>query len=161
VAGGEHDIADAIHVGDERRNGSEPTQEDGRPAPIGKAARCGLAGRVLDLIEPRSEADPAAVLMTFLAAFGSLCDRRAHIVRDRKHCANLFVCIVGKTGVGRKGTSWTAVEQLIDKAEPRLAEEAWTGVGRGRHLSRSRLANRAAAAEEQGGAGAGQRAWPD
>lgn len=66
----------------------------------------GLPGAIVRAIEPETEADPAAILVQFLAMFGSCIGRNAHWkVEEDKHHGNLYVCLVGDTAVGRKGTS--------------------------------------------------------
>src|SRR6185312_11937162 len=42
------------------------------PKPIEREAFHGVAGELVQLIEPHSEADPAALLIQFLAGFGNL-----------------------------------------------------------------------------------------
>lgn len=58
-----------------RRNGSSPTAW---PAPLGEDAFHGLPGRVVSVISPHSEADPAALLVQFLIAFGNVVGRGPH-----------------------------------------------------------------------------------
>ncbi len=45
------------------------------PAPLSEAAFCGLAGEFVRMVEPHTEADPAALLFQFLAAIGSIIGR--------------------------------------------------------------------------------------
>lgn len=76
------------------------------PDPLVKESFYGIAGELVRLIEPHSEADPAALLVQFLVCFGSLIGRRAHFMAEAdKHYTNLFAVIVGQTAKGRKGTS--------------------------------------------------------
>ncbi len=83
------------------------------------AAYTGLAGQFVRLVEPHSEADPAALLIQFLAAFGTCIGRRAHfIVESSTHYLALFVALVGLSGKGRKGTSWDHVDRLFAAIEP-------------------------------------------
>ena len=54
----------------------------------------GLAGRVVAAATADSEADPAAVLMTFLAWFGAAVGNGPRIsIGEKAHCARLFVAI--------------------------------------------------------------------
>ncbi len=46
------------------------TRPDGWPAPPDRAAYAGLIGELLDMVEPNTEADPVAIAINFLAAFG-------------------------------------------------------------------------------------------
>lgn len=80
----------------------------------------GLAGDVVRAIEPHTEADPVALLVQFLTAFGSCIGRRAHFTAEAdQHFGNLFVVLVGISAKGRKGTSWGHVLRLFAAAEPR------------------------------------------
>jgi hypothetical protein len=82
------------------------------PAPPEEAAFQGLAGDIVHTIEPHSEADPVALLVQELIAFGNAIGRTAHFRVERDtHYLNEFGVLVGKTGKGRKGTSWSQVSQ--------------------------------------------------
>lgn len=84
----------------------------------------GIAGDYVRLIEPTSEADPAAVLIQFLAAFGSALGRGPHYVADGSaHRANLFVLLVGQSSRGRKGTAWRLAKQALEEADAGWAKE--------------------------------------
>lgn len=79
------------------------------------AALYGLAGAFVRLVSPHSEADPVALLVQFLCAFGNLIGRCAHFLAEAdKHFTNIFVVLVGATGAGRKGTSWGQVKLAFD-----------------------------------------------
>jgi hypothetical protein len=89
------------------------------PDPPDGAAYHGLAGDVVRAIGPHSEADPVALLAQILVAFGNAIGRTAHFrVEGDTHYLNEYVILVGKTGKGRKGTSWgqarLAFEGLLD-----------------------------------------------
>lgn len=93
------------------------------PDPLDAAALHGLAGDAVRLIEPKTEADPYAVLIQFLAAFGNAVGRSAYLTADgSRHFGNLYVVLVGDTSKGRKGTSWRHVKNLFDRAAPTWAE---------------------------------------
>lgn len=78
------------------------------------AALHGLPGDIVRAIAPHTEADPAALLVQTLIAFGSLIGRGCHIpIEGDKHNANLYAVLVGATAKGRKGTSWGRVHQLF------------------------------------------------
>jgi len=84
------------------------------PAPLGGAAYHGLAGKFVERVLPESEADPVALLLQFLVAFGNLVGRCAHAVAGgARHALNLYVAIVGHTSKSRKGTSWAHVQRLF------------------------------------------------
>lgn len=81
----------------------------------------GLAGEIVRVIDPHTEADPVALLVQILAAFGSAIGRSAHFTAEAdQHFGNLFVVMVGISSKGRKGTSWGHVRRLF-----RLADPAW------------------------------------
>lgn len=89
------------------------TTEISWPAAVRGEALYGLAGDFVRLIEPHTEADPVAILMQFLVAFGNCVGRHAYYtVEADSHYPNLFVGIVGATSKGRKGTSWGQVKRL-------------------------------------------------
>jgi hypothetical protein len=98
------------------------------PDPLAPEALYGLAGDVVRLLEPATEADPAALLLQLLVGFGSLLGRTAHCrVEADRHYGNEFVVLVGRTAKGRKGTSWSQVHRLLT-----ASDADW---GRGRVLS--------------------------
>ena len=91
------------------------------PDPLCAEAFHGLAGEVVDLITPHSEADPAALLIQFLVAFGNAIGRGPFFeVEGDRHATNLFTVMVGETAKARKGTSWSRIRRLF-----MLADEAW------------------------------------
>jgi len=84
----------------------------------------GLAGDFVSLTEPHSEADPVAILLQFLAAFGSVIGRTAHYdVEADRHFGNLFLALVGVSSKGRKGVSWGHVKHLLSQVEPEWVQD--------------------------------------
>jgi hypothetical protein len=80
----------------------------------------GLAGDIVRAIEPETEADPAAVLISLLTAFGTAVGKSPHYAMGAgSHHTNLFSCVVGDTASG-KGQSWSVVDRLM-----RLASMKW------------------------------------
>jgi hypothetical protein len=72
-------------------------------------------------MEPHSEADPVALLVSLLCAFGNAADRRTHyMVSADRHGMNLFASFVGDSSKSRKGMSWNYVESLLKDVE-----ESW------------------------------------
>jgi hypothetical protein len=85
------------------------------PEPPEKAAYYGLAGEIVDAIDPHTEASREALLIQFLVAFGNLIGRKPYrVIGGSRHHCNLFAILVGKTGKGRKGTSWAWIERFIE-----------------------------------------------
>ena len=80
------------------------------PDAIDAAAYHGIAGEFVRMVEPNTEAHPAAILVQFLVAFGALVGRGPHYFVERaQHHANQFAVLVGSTSKARKGTAWARV----------------------------------------------------
>ena len=103
--------------------------DDVRPWPtLDGAALYGLAGDVVHILEPHTEADPAALLVTFLALFGNAIGAGPHVrVGAAQHPARLFACLVGDTARARKGQSFAEVGSLFARADPEWWEAARAG----------------------------------
>lgn len=114
---------------------------DDFPEPPDPAAFHGLAGRFVEVVSPYSEADPVALLSTFLAVFGAVVGRGGPerpgpffpVEADRHH-PNLFIGLVGPTARGRKGTSagrCLGLFRLVDEAfvADRVVEGLSSGEG--------------------------------
>ncbi|MEH7336280.1 DUF3987 domain-containing protein [Neobacillus drentensis] len=96
-----------------------PTEE-GPAAP----AFYGLAGEVVRTIDPHTEADPMATLITFLTAYGNIIGDSAHFTAAaRRHPARIFAVVVGATGKGRKGTSLSPVRLIFNSIEPEWEQD--------------------------------------
>lgn len=98
--------------------GEQSTDAPGDPAPwpepLAKEAYHGIIGEIVDLIEPQTEADPAAILLQTLVAFGATVGRGPHVrVEGDQHHAALYAVIVGESSKARKGTSWGRVKQIF------------------------------------------------
>jgi len=87
------------------------------------AALYSLPGDVVRAIGPTTEADPAAILLQYLAGFGSIIGPGPRfMVEDTPHRCNLFVVLVGATAAG-KGTSWDRVAAVLRDVDPGWYEE--------------------------------------
>jgi len=122
-------LADAEAAADEIESPPHPEPSSSLPTtptwpdPLAEAAFHGLAGEIVRTIEPHSEADPAALLVSLLVAFGNACRRGPGFqVEGDFHATNLYAVVVGDTAKGRKGTSWGQVRRLYELADPE-----WTG----------------------------------
>ena len=83
------------------------------------AALYGLPGEVATTLSESSGADPAAVLVTFLALLGNAAGPQPHArFGGAEHPARLFAVLVGDAATGRKGTALAAVEPLFAEADP-------------------------------------------
>jgi hypothetical protein len=98
------------------------------PAPLAPEALYGLAGDVVRTIDPHTEADPAALLLQFLVAFGNLVGRGPHFaVEADQHFTNLYAVMVGETSKGRKGTSLGHVQRLLSRVDTAWASDRIVG----------------------------------
>ena len=98
------------------------------PEPAAEPAWHGLAGDVVRMLAPHTEADPHAVLVTLLVAFGNAVGRGPGFTAEGDfHGSNLYAVIVGDTSKGRKGTSWGRVRQLVEAADPEWSQERIMG----------------------------------
>ncbi|MHB1447278.1 MAG: hypothetical protein ACYCZV_16730, partial [Acidimicrobiales bacterium] len=95
---------------------ARPAHWPAAPAPV---AFHGLAGDIARAAAPHTEADPVAVLVQLLVAYGAVIGRGAHRrVGVSEHHANEFVVLVGPSAKARKGTSWDLVEALVGAVDP-------------------------------------------
>jgi len=101
-------------------SGSESSNESGTnwPSPLSNEAFHGLAGEIVNAIAPHTEADPAALLIQLMTAFGNVVGRGAYFVAEAdKHYPNLFAIMVGATAKGRKGSSWGHIRSLSNSVD--------------------------------------------
>jgi len=85
------------------------------PEPLAQEAFHGLTGDIVKTIAPHTEADPAALLFSFLLLYGNVIGRNTFYVAEAdKHFTNLFVAIVGATAKGRKGVSYGHSKRLFE-----------------------------------------------
>lgn len=90
---------------------------------LGDAAYYGILGDIVTHLEPETEADPVGILVQLLVAAGNAIGRSAYSrVEGDKHYCNLFAVGVGKSGHGRKGTSWGRVRQAMGAADANWAK---------------------------------------
>jgi hypothetical protein len=107
-------ITDAI---DSRRAGSDPAW----PA-LHERALQGLAGELVGVLAPCTEADPAGLLGDLLASFGNAVGATPHALAGGvEHPPRLNVVLVGETARARKGTARAIVRRVMASAEPAWA----------------------------------------
>ena len=118
---------DARAAIEEKLSQARPNGHD--PAPLREwpilddAAYFGLAGEAVGSIGPHSEADPVAILVQYLVTAGNAIGRGPYYqVEGDRHHTNLFANLVGNTSKGRKGTSWSRVNQVMTVADPIWAD---------------------------------------
>jgi Protein of unknown function (DUF3987) len=98
---------------------SEP--EAGWPEAMQESAFQGVAGEFVRLVLPETEADAAALLLTFLVGVGSMIGRGPHYrVGASKHSVNLFGVVVGETSKARKGTATDLAVHILERADPQF-----------------------------------------
>jgi hypothetical protein len=116
---GTSDKTSAAEKTDTPASCSSPLPRPAEWPTLAHEARYGLAGEILNTLEPETESDPVAILSQVLVAFGNMVGRGPHFqVEGNAHFPNLFVCLVGESSHGRKGTSFSRVMQLMKYADP-------------------------------------------
>lgn len=88
------------------------------PSPLSDAAFHGILGELCKIIEPATESDISAVLFQALVMIGNVFGRGAHFsAESTQHFCNEFVCIVGSTAKGRKGSSFGQVRHVLSQID--------------------------------------------
>lgn len=128
------ELADAATARKPSGDGSKGEVPTGPQWPVLEPeALHGLAGDIVRAFDPHTEADPAAVLTTFLVAFGNAAGRSVHCwIGETRHAVNLNAAVVGDTAKARKGESRGPTRRLFGTADPPwLAAREIGGVGSG------------------------------
>jgi hypothetical protein len=120
------------HAGAEDDDSDGDEDETVRTVPwptLSDAALHGVAGRIVKLAAPHTEADPAAILVHLLAILGAAIGPEPHIVvGNERHQAIINPLIVGKTNNGAKGTALAVVEAIRRRALPWFDEFTTSGL---------------------------------
>ena len=104
----------------------------GWPEPPAAAAYHGLAGEIVWAIAPHTEADPVAVLVQLLVAYGALVGGGAWFeVEADRHYPNEFAVLVGDSGVSRKGSALGHVKRLFGEVEGDFPSRVKKGLSTG------------------------------
>ncbi len=113
------------------------TEVDSWPEPMDEAAFYGLAGAFVRLVLPESEADPQALLLTFLVGFGCMVGRGpSYRIEGTRHGVNLNTVLVGYTSDGRKGTATDRAEEMLRRVDPDfIAKRRKSGLSTGEGLT--------------------------
>lgn len=113
-----------------------PTVVAGGPPVLGEEALYGLVGDFVRTVEPHTEADRAALLVSFLAAIGNTIGMSPHVrVGATRHRPNVFVLLIGATAKARKGTSWAETSRVTSAVdETWFADCVTSGLGSGEAL---------------------------
>ena len=89
---------------------------------LDQAAFHGLAGDFVRAVSAYTEADPAALLLTFLAAFGNALGPDPHVpVGTERHPLRIWPALMGATAKARKGSSLAPVLEVMRRADPEWA----------------------------------------
>jgi hypothetical protein len=105
-----HAVTSATEVDDD----SDPIETHPWPAPPDEAVYHGLAGQIVRVIEPQTEADPLGLLIQLLVMFGNMIGRSSHfVVEATRHHTNEYAVLVGQSSQGRKGTSADRIRELF------------------------------------------------
>ena len=104
----------------------------GWPEPPAAAAYHGLAGEIVWAIAPHTEADPVAVLVQLLVAYGALVGGGAWFeVEADRHYPNEFAVLVGDSAVSRKGSALGHVKRLFGEIEADFPSRVKKGLSTG------------------------------
>jgi Protein of unknown function (DUF3987) len=105
---------------------------EGWPEPPAPAAYHGLAGEIVGAIAPHTEADPVAVLVQLLVAYGALIGGGAWFeVEADRHYPNEFAVLVGDSALSRKGTALGHVKRLFGEIEVNFPSRVKKGLSTG------------------------------
>ena len=104
-------------------------QRENEPWPtLDPAALHGLAGHVVETLQPHTESDPAALLVDFLVSFGSAVGPASYALADgSEHPARLNALLVGDTSRARKGTSRSNIRRVMASADPDWSDDRVVG----------------------------------
>jgi hypothetical protein len=104
----------------------------GWPEPPDAAAYHGLPGEIVWAIAPHTEADPVAVLVQLLVAYGALIGGGAWFrVEATRHYPNEFAVLVGDSAVSRKGSALGQVKQLLGEVQEDFPSRMKKGLSSG------------------------------
>ena len=97
---------------------SEPVEVTPWPDPPTDEAFYGVFGQIARKIEPHTECDPLALLVHMVVSFGNVSGRSAYIqVESTRHYLNEFAIIVGRSAMGRKGTSADWAKEVYNRVD--------------------------------------------
>jgi len=103
------------------------------PPKLDPLALYGVCGEIVRILEPHTEADPAAILLTLLTGLGNIMGRNPYFITDgASQHTNLFMAIVGDSSSGRKGTSWEHTKGILKAVDPDWSSsKVMSGIGSG------------------------------
>jgi len=105
------------------------------PKPINNKAYYGLAGDIVRLIEPHSEADSVALLINLLTCFGNIVGNKPHFeIGADNHSLKIFAVLVGESSKSRKGHSFGFIEYFFKAIDEDWENRSQTGLSSGEGL---------------------------
>lgn len=131
------DVRDTAHIALTAQVDDEPlpSLETEWPEPIDPVAYHGILGRIATETAEHTEADPVAVLATAAVALGCAIGRGPVFeVGAAIHRPRLFVALVGRSSVARKGTSADTVMPFFLRSDPSFGDRIISGLGSGEAL---------------------------
>lgn len=94
------------------------------PQDFAPEAYSGIAGKFVKEIQDYTEADPAAILMSFLTACSCYVGKGAYLqIGTEKFTPNIFCLLIGDSAKSRKGTSWTPIREIFLRLDPVFERE--------------------------------------
>jgi hypothetical protein len=85
------------------------------PDPPDPGIYYGVAGDIVNAIEPHTESDAVGLLLQLLTVFGNIVGRHTYVrAEEDRHYANLSVVLVGDTSRARKGTSFGHIKKRVE-----------------------------------------------
>ena len=94
----------------------EPSVEEEAPPPtaeLPEAAWRGLFRDYRDLVAGTTEAPDNYHYVCFAQTLGATLARRIHVYHARRLYPNFYICLVGRTAITRKDTSWYRAQRLL------------------------------------------------
>lgn len=117
-----------------RRDDVDPPSSNW-PDPPAREALYGLPGRFVAAFEEHTEADPVALLVNFLSAFGTAVGQGPRFyVGEERHAARDNLVLVGQSSKARKGNSQAPVTRVFDLLPSDLRHRVVDGLSTGEGL---------------------------
>lgn len=130
----------------------QPKSARPRPAAMREAAFYGVAGELVNLLEPVLETDRASILSNVLACAGVLFQHAGYykVTADTHYPADYFLT-VGNSSISRKGTTTNAVLEIIDRVQGGFKDKILHGLSTGQGLIAALIKKRPEGEEEDDG----------
>lgn len=106
------------------------------PDPINETGMWGIAGEYVRLVESHTEGDRNIILLAFLTFAGNYLGRNFYVQTGAdRHYPNLYLCPIGITGTGRKGSGVSAARAFFKDGDcPPILPHVVNGVSSGEGL---------------------------